>query len=180
MLSITPFLFPSSPDLLLEQITCSGQTLFLTLRSSRRTGSCPDCAASAEKVHSFLHSCCRYHITRLYGSNVFLYHLSSKSSLGHIVLDESEQIGDIISGKLGLRSHHKPSCLRVSYEQTCMSIVPLSMSHTRQRSQRHVNFRRREQGTLPVLATCGIHPPDEPFKNTSSRFSLLADSPAGE
>jgi len=52
MLSLTPFLFPSSPDLLLEQLTCSGQTLFLTVRSSRRTGSCPDCAVSAEKVHS--------------------------------------------------------------------------------------------------------------------------------
>lgn len=52
MLSLTPFLFPSSPDLLLEKITCSGQTLFLTVRSSRRTGSCPDCAESAEKVHS--------------------------------------------------------------------------------------------------------------------------------
>ena len=52
MLSLTPFLFPSSTDLLLEKITCSGQTLFLTVRSSRRTGSCPDCAVSAEKVHS--------------------------------------------------------------------------------------------------------------------------------
>jgi zinc-finger of transposase IS204/IS1001/IS1096/IS1165 len=52
MLSLTPFLFPSSPDLLLEKITCSGQTLFLTIRSSRRTASCPDCAESAKKVLS--------------------------------------------------------------------------------------------------------------------------------
>jgi hypothetical protein len=51
-LSLTPFLFPSTTDLLLEKITCSGQTLLLTVRSSRRTGSCPDCAESAEKVHS--------------------------------------------------------------------------------------------------------------------------------
>src|SRR6266446_9612024 len=32
-----------------------------------------------------------------------------------------EQVGDIISGKLGLRSHHKPSFLRVRYEQICRS-----------------------------------------------------------
>jgi transposase len=52
MLPITTFLFPSSSDLLLEGILCEGQTLFLSIRSSRRTASCPDCAQVAEKVHS--------------------------------------------------------------------------------------------------------------------------------
>ncbi len=52
MLSITTLLFPSCPDLLLEEITCEGQILFLTVCSSRRTVACPDCAQESVKVHS--------------------------------------------------------------------------------------------------------------------------------
>ncbi len=52
IVSITIFLFPPSSDLLLEEIANVGQTLFLTVRSSRETAVCPDCAYSAEKVHS--------------------------------------------------------------------------------------------------------------------------------
>ena len=52
MLPITTFLFPSSSDLLLEEIICEGQTLFLSVRSSRETSSCPACAIVAGKVHS--------------------------------------------------------------------------------------------------------------------------------
>jgi transposase len=52
MLSITTLLFPSCPDLLLEEITCEGQILFLTVRSSRHTAACPDCAQESVKVHS--------------------------------------------------------------------------------------------------------------------------------
>jgi len=52
MLSLTTLLFPSFSDLLLEEITCEGQILFLTVRSSRRTAACPDCAQEAVKVHS--------------------------------------------------------------------------------------------------------------------------------
>ena len=42
MLPITTLLFPSCPDLLLEEITCEGQTLFLTVRSSRTLRKLPD------------------------------------------------------------------------------------------------------------------------------------------
>ena len=52
MLPITTFLFPSSSDLLLEEIIGFGQTLLLRMRSSRRTASCPDCATVAGNVHS--------------------------------------------------------------------------------------------------------------------------------
>jgi transposase len=52
MLSITTLLFPSCPDLLLEEITREGQILFLTVRSSRRTFVCPDCTQESVKVHS--------------------------------------------------------------------------------------------------------------------------------
>jgi transposase len=52
MLPITTLLFPSCPDLLLEEITCKGQTLFLTVRSTRQTAVCPDCANVSVKVHS--------------------------------------------------------------------------------------------------------------------------------
>ena len=52
MLSITTLVFPSCPDLLLEEITCEGQTLFLTVRSSKEAVACPTCAKVAAKVHS--------------------------------------------------------------------------------------------------------------------------------
>ena len=52
MLSITTLLFPSCPDLLLEEITCEGQTLFLTVRSTGHSAVCPDCANVSVKVHS--------------------------------------------------------------------------------------------------------------------------------
>jgi zinc-finger of transposase IS204/IS1001/IS1096/IS1165 len=52
MLPITSFLFPSSSDLLLEEIICEGQTLFLSVRSSQETANCPDCATIAGKIHS--------------------------------------------------------------------------------------------------------------------------------
>jgi len=52
MLSLTTLLFPSCPDLLLEEMTREGQILFLTVRSSRRTFACPDCAQESVKVHS--------------------------------------------------------------------------------------------------------------------------------
>ena len=57
MLPITPLLFPSCPDLLLEEITYEGQTLFLTVRRSRKAMPCPDCGNVSMKVHS------RYHRT---------------------------------------------------------------------------------------------------------------------
>ena len=52
MLSITTLLFPACPDLLLEEITREGQTLFLTVRSSKKAMACPDCAQESVKVHS--------------------------------------------------------------------------------------------------------------------------------
>jgi len=52
-MSITLFLFPPSSDLQLEEIANVGQTLFLTVRSSRETATCPDCAYNAGKVHSW-------------------------------------------------------------------------------------------------------------------------------
>ena len=52
MLPITTFLFPSCPDLLLEEITCEGQTLFLKVHSSKRAGACSLCGKVASKVHS--------------------------------------------------------------------------------------------------------------------------------
>jgi transposase len=52
MLPITTFLFPSCPDLLLEEITCEGQTLFLKVRSSKKAGACSLCEKVAVKVHS--------------------------------------------------------------------------------------------------------------------------------
>ena len=52
MLPITTLLFPSCPDLLLEEITCEGQTLFLTVRSSKKAVACSLCKKVAVKVHS--------------------------------------------------------------------------------------------------------------------------------
>jgi transposase len=52
MLPITTLLFPACPDLLLEEITREGQTLFLTVRSSKKAMACPDCAQESAKVHS--------------------------------------------------------------------------------------------------------------------------------
>jgi transposase len=52
MLPLTTFLFPSCPDLLLEEITCEGQTLFLTVRSSKKAVACSLCEKVAVKVHS--------------------------------------------------------------------------------------------------------------------------------
>src|SRR2546427_5399364 len=52
MLSITTLLFPACPDLLLEEITREGQTLFLTVRSSKKALACPNCAQASVKVHS--------------------------------------------------------------------------------------------------------------------------------
>ncbi len=52
MLSITTLLFPLCPDLLLEEITCEGQTLFLTVHSSKKAVACPDCAQESMKIHS--------------------------------------------------------------------------------------------------------------------------------
>ncbi len=57
MLPITTILFPSCPDLQLEEITSEGQTLFLTVSSSRHTAVCPECAQEEVKIHS------RYHRT---------------------------------------------------------------------------------------------------------------------
>jgi len=52
MLSITTLLFLSYPDLLLEEITCEGQTLLLTVHSSKKAVACPDCAQESMRVHS--------------------------------------------------------------------------------------------------------------------------------
>ncbi len=52
MLSITTLLFPACPDLLLEEITREGQTLFLTVRCSKKALACPNCAQASVKVHS--------------------------------------------------------------------------------------------------------------------------------
>jgi hypothetical protein len=52
MLSLSTLVFPSCPDLLLEEIICEDQILFLTVRSSQRTVACPDCAQVSVKVHS--------------------------------------------------------------------------------------------------------------------------------
>lgn len=52
MVPITTLLFPSCPDLLLEEITCEGQTLFLTVRSSKQMVACSVCEHVAVKVHS--------------------------------------------------------------------------------------------------------------------------------
>src|SRR5947207_3134355 len=52
MLSITTLLFPAYPDLLLEEITREGQTLFLTVRCSKKAMACPNCAQASVKVHS--------------------------------------------------------------------------------------------------------------------------------
>jgi transposase len=52
MLPITTLLFPACPDLLLEEITREGLTLFLTVRCSKKAMACPDCAQESMKVHS--------------------------------------------------------------------------------------------------------------------------------
>ncbi len=52
MLPITTLLFPTCPDLLLEEVTCEGQTLFLTARSSKKVVACSLCEQVAVKVHS--------------------------------------------------------------------------------------------------------------------------------
>src|SRR5947209_629591 len=52
MLPIITLLFPSCPDLLLEEITCEGQTLFLKVRSSKKAVACSVCEKVALKVHS--------------------------------------------------------------------------------------------------------------------------------
>ena len=52
MLSLTTLLFPACPDLLLEEITCENQTLFLTVRSLKKAMACPDCAQESMKAHS--------------------------------------------------------------------------------------------------------------------------------
>src|SRR2546425_4764744 len=52
MLPITTLLFPACPDLLLEEITREGQTLFLTVRCSKKAMACPVCAQESMKVHS--------------------------------------------------------------------------------------------------------------------------------
>jgi transposase len=52
MLSLTTLLFPSCPDLLLEEITCEGQILLLTVCREAPMGTCPDCAQESGKVHS--------------------------------------------------------------------------------------------------------------------------------
>ena len=52
MLSLTTLLFPSFPDLLLEEIACEGQTLVMTVHSSKKAVACPDCAQESMKIHS--------------------------------------------------------------------------------------------------------------------------------
>jgi transposase len=52
MLSLSTLLFPSFPDLLLEEITCEGQILFVTVRREARMGTCPDCAQESRRIHS--------------------------------------------------------------------------------------------------------------------------------
>lgn len=52
MLSTTPLLFPACSDLLLEEITCEGRHLFLTVRCSKKAMACPDCGNVSRKVHS--------------------------------------------------------------------------------------------------------------------------------
>ena len=52
MLPISTLLFPSCPDLELEEITCEGQTLILAVHCSKPAVECPDCAKVAVKVHS--------------------------------------------------------------------------------------------------------------------------------
>src|SRR5205809_2964886 len=52
MIPITPLLFPSCPDLLLEEVTSESQTIFLTVSSSKQAVACPNCAQVSTKVHS--------------------------------------------------------------------------------------------------------------------------------
>ncbi|HEU5383197.1 MAG TPA: ISL3 family transposase [Ktedonobacteraceae bacterium] len=52
MLPITTILFPSCPDLHLEEITRKNLTLFVTVRSSQPSMRCPDCAHESLKIHS--------------------------------------------------------------------------------------------------------------------------------
>ena len=52
MLSLPTLLFPSYADLLLEEITCEGEFLFVTVRRETRMETCPDCAQDSGKVHS--------------------------------------------------------------------------------------------------------------------------------
>lgn len=52
MLSLSTLLFPLYPDLLLEEITCEGRILFLTVRREAQMGKCPDCSQDSRKVHS--------------------------------------------------------------------------------------------------------------------------------
>jgi transposase len=52
MLSLPTLLFPLCPDLLLEEITCEGRILCVTVRREARMGTCPDCAQDSGKVHS--------------------------------------------------------------------------------------------------------------------------------
>jgi transposase len=52
MPSLPTLMFPLCPDLLLEEITCEGRILCLTVRREARMGTCPDCAQDSGKVHS--------------------------------------------------------------------------------------------------------------------------------
>ena len=52
MPSLPTLLFPLCPDLILEEITCEGRILFLTVRREALMGTCPDCAQDSRKVHS--------------------------------------------------------------------------------------------------------------------------------
>ena len=49
---ITTVLFPSSPELLLEEIIREEQTLIVSVRSASITVACPRCTQPAMKVHS--------------------------------------------------------------------------------------------------------------------------------
>ena len=52
MVSLSQFLFPACPDLLIEDITLESKTVILSVRSTRTSVPCPACAHLSAKVHS--------------------------------------------------------------------------------------------------------------------------------
>ena len=51
MLSFPMFLFPSAPDLFIDEVTVEGKEFLVQVRSTKRVIACPLCASSSAKVH---------------------------------------------------------------------------------------------------------------------------------
>jgi zinc-finger of transposase IS204/IS1001/IS1096/IS1165 len=52
MVSLSLFLFPACPDLLIEDITLESKTVIISVRSTKTSVQCPACARPSAKVHS--------------------------------------------------------------------------------------------------------------------------------